>query len=224
MTALSEVVLKDTKNILRGSSFGFKNLLNFINHAMKFHNHHHTIPRTVPRTQIPVARTQIPVARTQIPVARTNGPVARAQIPVARASPAPVSRAPASTSNAPIPVPRAPASTSNAPILPVPRAPASAPIVPRVSVAEPIAPVSVPRTVQRVHVPKAPVAPARTPATTENTFGFSDDTFGFSFSRAQARVPQQIQTTISRPQKARPQALPRKFEVIKPTTKNPKVY
>ena len=57
-----------------------------------------------------------------------------------------------------------------------------------------------------------------TPAATQDPFTL------FSFDRAQARVPQQPQQVASRPQKARPKALPRKFEVIKPTTKNPKVY
>merc|ERR1719330_425951 len=128
-------------------------------------------------------------------------------LPAVPRAPTPVPRAP--VPQAPISVPRAPVAVPRAPVA-VPRAPVA---VPRTPVAVPRTPVEVPRR-QQAFATKAPT-------TTQDPFTI------FSFDRAQQRIPQQPQPVFAQPQRPtnnlnKPQALPRKFEVIKPTTKNPK--
>ena len=192
----------------------------------------------------PTVLPRAPPSRTS-PVPRILAAVPRAPTPVPRA-PVPVPQAPVSVPRTPVPVPRtvsrAPASTAPFQTLfqartqiPQLRQPGFAPIaIPRAPVAVPRAPVAVPRA--PVDVPRTPVAVPRTPVeaprrqqafatkaptTTQDPFTI------FSFDRAQQRIPQQPQPAFAQPQRPRnnlnkPQALPRKFEVIKPTTKNPK--
>jgi hypothetical protein len=175
----------------------------------------------------PTVLPRAPPSRTS-PVPRILAAVPRAPTPVPRA---PVPQAPISVPRTPVPrtVSRAPASTAPFQTLfqartsvPQLRQPGFAPIaVPRAPVAVPRAPVAVPRT--PVEVPRRQQAFAtKAPTTTQDPFTI------FSFDRAQQRIPQQPQPVFAQPQRPRnnlnkpQQALPRKFEVIKPTTKNPK--
>ena len=181
------------------------------------------LPRAPPSRTSPVPRLLAAVPRAPTPVPQAPVSVPRTPVPVPRT----VSRAPASTAPfqtlfqartsvpqlrqpgfAPIAVPRAP--------VPVPRAPVP---VPRAPIAVPRTPVEVPRRQQAFAT--------RAPTTTQDPFTI------FSFDRAQQRIPQQPQSVFAQPQRPKanaqrpshnlkPQALPRKFEVIKPTTKNPK--
>ena len=183
----------------------------------------------------PTVLPRAPPSRTS-PVPRILAAVPRAPTPVPRA---PVPQAPISVPRTPAPVPRtvsrAPASTAPFQTLfqartsvPQLRQPGFAPIaVPRAPVAVPRAPIAVPRT--PVAVPRTPVeVPRRQQAFATKATQTTQDPFTiFSFDRAQQRIPQQPQPVFAQPQRPtnnlnKPQALPRKFEVIKPTTKNPK--